>query len=201
MRLSLEYIAGYVDADGTIVIVKTGRSYYGKVCVYSQNLQVLENMKSVIGGQININGMVFGLHLAPRATVRALNQLMPYLQVKREQAAVVLELHRDIADSQKNRKSTGKQGGRVHETSVWEYREGLSQKMKQLNSFDAQAFRTNRVNSVKTQEWATPSQAAEGDSSSAEGVTTSSPSPNSNESQECPARKGRDSLSSAILVQ
>lgn len=201
MRLSLEYIAGYVDADGTIVIVNTGRQYYGKVCVYSQNLTVLENIKAVIGGTVCMTGMVFNLQLPPRATVRALRELMPFLQVKKEQAALVLELHRHIAEQQRNRKSTGKQGGRVHEAGVWEYRAGLALKMKQLNSFDSQAFRTNRVNSVKTQEWATPSQAAEGEVGSAEGVTTSSPSPNSNESQECPARKGRDSLSSTVLVQ
>jgi hypothetical protein len=83
---------------------------------------------------------------------------------------------------------------------VVEFRETLYLRNKDLNKFDSQVFRTNRVNSVKTQEWATPSQAAEGELGSAEGVTTRGPSPNGNDPQECPARKGRDSLANTILM-
>ena len=200
MNLSLEYIAGYIDADGTIVVVKNQqRRYYGKVCVYSQNLTVLENIKAVIGGSINQNSGVYHLQLSPNAAVKALKSLVPFLQVKKEQALLVLELHRHI-DQHRRRPHAGKVGGAFLADDVVEFREMLYLRNKELNKFDSQVFRTNRVNSVKTQEWATPSQAAEGEVGSAEGVTTSSPSPNGNESQECPARKGRDSLSSTVLM-
>lgn len=201
MRLSLEYIAGYLDADGTIVIVKAGRSYYGKVCVYSQNIHVLEAMKEVIGGTICVTGMVFNLQLAPRATVRALQRMMPFLQVKKEQAAVVLELHRHIAAQARKGNRHGKPGQQPHSVEIWEYRESLNLKIKELNRFDSQAFSTNRVKSVKTPEGATPSQAIVGESGAIEGVTTSSPSPNSIENQESPNRKVRDSLNSTVLIQ
>lgn len=202
MTPSLDYIAGYIDADGTIVVVKNAKQhrYYGKVCIYSQNIAVLESMKPVVGGEICRTGGVFNLQLSPRDTVEALEQIAPLLHVKQEQAYLVLELHRHIAENQKNRKSTGKPGGRVHDESVWEYRENLAQRVSDLNWRDSEAFRTNRVNSVKTQEWATPSQAAEGEVGSAEGVTTRGPSPNGNDPQECPARKGRDSLAHTILM-
>lgn len=202
MSLSLEYIAGYVDADGTIVIVKAKRpqggfAYYGKLCVYSQNLGVLKNTQQVIGGKISMSGNVFNLQLSPKETVKAIQRLEPLLQVKAEQARLVLELHRMIAASNRGKGHADKVGRFLPE-SIWEERAELYNKIKQLNKADAHAFRTNRMNSVDTQEWAIPSQAAEG-KGSAEGVTTSCPSPNSNGSHEFPARKGRDSLSSTVL--
>jgi hypothetical protein len=202
MVLSLDYIAGYIDADGTIVVVKNAEKhrYYGKVQIYSQNMAVLESMKAGIGGKISPSGRIFSLQISPKEAVKLLKAVAPLLQVKREQALLVLELHRHIDEHQKNRKSTGKPGGRVHDASVWEYREQLAQRVSDLNWRDSRAFETNRVNSVKTQEWATPSQAAEGEVGSAEGVTTRGPSPNGNDPQECPARKGRDSLANTILM-
>jgi hypothetical protein len=200
MNLSLEYIAGYIDADGTIVVVKNQlRRYYGKVCVYSQNLTVLENIKAVIGGMISMNSGVYHLQLSPNAAVKALKSLVPFLQVKKEQALLVLELHRHI-EQHRRRPHKGKIGGSFLSAEVVEFRETLYLRNKDLNKFDSQVFRTNRVNSVKTQEWATPSQAAEGELGSAEGVTTRGPSPNGNDPQECPARKGRDSLANTILM-
>ena len=60
------------------------------------------------------------------------------------------------------------------------------------------AFRTNWVNSGKpSMSEAILSQAAE-DYGSAEGATASLVSSNNNPDQERPARKGRDSLSSAV---
>jgi hypothetical protein len=205
MSLSLEYIAGYIDADGTIVVVKNQqRRYYGKVCVYSQNLTVLENIKAVIAGKISMNSGVYHLQLSPNAAVKALKQLIPFLQVKREQALLVLELHRHI-DQHRRRPHAGKVGGSFLSAEVVEFREMLYLRNKDLNKFDSLAFRTNRVNSVKTQEWAIPSQAEGGEVDSSEGVTTSHLTPKNNGDQECPGRatkvaKVRDSLANTILM-
>lgn len=204
MRLSYEYIAGFLDCDGTVVVVRAKRDgnqgyrYYGKICFYSQNIQVLEDIKETIGGSVAKPVIdVFQLQVGPRDTVAALKVLVPHLRIKREQALVVLKLHEMIAaTSHPRNRGIGKGGAARMSDSVYADRHALYLRVRELNHVDSEAFRKNRENSVKTPQGVIPSQAAEGEGS-AEGVTTSSLSPNDNANQETPTRKGRDSLSSA----
>jgi hypothetical protein len=204
MCLELAYIAGFLDCDGTIVIVRATRGgnegfrYYGKICFYSQNLSVLRDIQAEVGGNIPpVQIDVYMLQLCPRETVVALKRLSPYLRIKREQAETVIELHRMIdATHHPRNKGLGGGGAKRLDESVYAARQVLYERMRELNHKDSKAFRTNRVNSVELLNGETiPSQAAEGEGS-AEGVTTREVSPNNNPLHEPPARKGRDSLSS-----
>jgi hypothetical protein len=207
MRLGYEYIAAFLDADGTVVIVRAARGgnegfrYYGKICFYSQNLQVLKSIQETIGGTIPDPSIdIFMLQLSPRATVEALKNLVPYLQIKKEQALLALKLHEMIKSTPKLRNRAGKGGMARLLESVYEARHAIYLRVSELNHVDSEAFRKNRENSVKPSgEEATPSQAAAANDS-AEGVTTSQVSANNNPGHETPTRKGRHSLSSAEEV-
>ena len=197
MRLSLEYVAGFLDCDGTVVIVKANQGkrprYYGKIMFYSQNLTALESVKDTVGGKIWAGYGVYRLQLSPRETVAALTLLMPHLIIKKEQAGRVLILQEMIRNTKRiGNRVTG--GSEFLADSIYDARESIYQEVKSLNRKDSQAFKKNRMNSVEAPEGVIPSQAAEG-KGPAEGVTTSSLSPNNNASHESPARKGRDSLS------
>ena len=57
MTPSYEYIAGFIDADGHVGIVKSrpaksAPQYYVRLTLYSQNLAVLNAISEVIGGYI-----------------------------------------------------------------------------------------------------------------------------------------------------
>jgi hypothetical protein len=207
MRLGCEYIAGFLDCDGTVVVVRAARGgnegfrYYGKICFYSQNLQVLKNIQETVGGKIPPPSLaVFMLQLSPRETVKALKVLIPYLQIKKEQALLVVKLHEMIDSTPKLRNRTGMGGMARLPESVYEARHVMYLRVSELNHVDSEAFRKNRENSVKPSgEEATPSQAAAANDS-AEGVTTSQVSANNNPGHETPTRKGRHSLSSAEEV-
>ena len=205
MRLELAYIAAFLDCDGTVVIVRAARGgnegyrYYGKLCMYSQNLAVLEDIRETIGGEVtplHRTSLVHVLQLSPTATVAALKLLHPYLRIKREQALVVIALHEQIDKTPKTSYRDGKPGRSRLPEVVYEQRHELYLKVRTLNRKDSEAFRTNRDKSANPfSRKATPSQAAVGQGA-AEGVTTREVTPK-NPLQETPARKGRHSLSSA----
>ena len=205
MRLSLEYVAGFLDCDGTVVVVKanTGKRprYYGKIMFYSQNLTALEGVKDTVGGKIWAGYGVYRLQLSPRDAVAALTALVPYLIIKKEQAKRVLILQEMIRNTkQVGNRITG--GSQFLADSIYDAREAIYQEVRSLNRVDSQAFKKNWKKSVEAPEGVIPSQAEGGQEDSldpSEGVTTSSLSPNNNASHEPPARKGRDSLSSTIL--
>jgi hypothetical protein len=206
MRLALEYVAAFLDCDGSISIVHSRRpnrtrdEYYAKINFYSQNLGVLYEIRDIVGGAITPpnTSMVHTLQLSPRSSIAAAKMLSPYLRIKQEQGFTVLELEKLNRSSKKIGKRYEKGGHEPVSDEVFAQRITLCQKTQFLNHKDAQAFRTNRVKSVELSTGETmPSQAAEG-KGSAEGVTTREVSPNDNPLQETPARKGRDSLSSAI---
>lgn len=208
MRLGIEYIAAFLDCDGTVVIVKAKKkdwspSYYGKVCFYSQNLAVLEDIKETVGGSIPPipSGDVFNLQLNTRETLACLRLVLPYLRIKREQALTVFALH-DLINSQPRQRAKrhGLGGSLKHDQSVLDAREAIYLKIRELNKRDSRAFRTNRLNSAEVPGGITPSQATAGEEptlfDSVEGVTATGVSPNDNPLHEEPARKGRHSLSS-----
>lgn len=206
MRLSLEYIAGFLDCDGTIVVVRSRRQnrglrdeFYGKAMFYSQNLAVLHDISETIGGKVTPPNttMVHVLQLSTKVTVAALRLLAPFLRIKREQALLVIQLAEIKAERKKIGKQYGLGGSEPMAEEEYAKRIALHNQVCDLNHEDSRAFRTNRVNSGKLSGNETIlSQAAEG-KGSAEGATTRSVSPNNNPIHEPPARKGRDSLSSA----
>jgi hypothetical protein len=170
--------------------------------LYSQNLGVLEDIRETIGGvmtPLHRTSCVHTLQFSPKQTVAALRQLQPFLRIKREQALLVIALHKQISSTKQIGKRSGLGGSVKLDDSVYEERESMYLQMKALNHKDAEAFRTNRVKSVEAPGGVTPSQATEGEGS-VEGVTTRQVSPNNNPVQEDAARKGRHSLSSKVAA-
>lgn len=204
MRLSLAYVAAFLDCDGSISIYRRERpgradSYGAKINFYSQNLSVLQDIKETVGGEItppNFSLDVFTLQLAPKGALAAAKVLVPVLRIKREQALLLIEFQNSVNATRRVGNRSGKVGAGFLPESVFENRRVFYVKMQELNAKDSQAFRTNRDNSVKAPQGVTPSQAVEGEGST-EGVTTREMSPNNNSLHETPARKGRHSLGSA----
>jgi hypothetical protein len=208
MKLGTEYIAAFIDCDGTVGITKVkydGKSrqadqYYSRVMCYSQNLGVLQEIQEVVGGTIcrPVSHGTYNLQLAPRDSAACLELVLPYLRIKRQQGELALRLVAQIKRTsiKGRRDANGKH--LVTPKEVTAEREAMFLEMKRLNHEDSRLFKENRVNSVKALKKVIPSQAVAGKGAT-EGVTTREASPNSNPPQECPASEiaGRDSLSSA----
>jgi len=208
MTLSLEYIAGFADADGSIGISKNkyGTSkktkrptYWARITMYSQNLGVLQAINDTFGN----TGRLYDARLPEGAigpgcyrvewiaikAVDVIRQIEPYMIVKKEQAKLAIQLH-DI-----------KKGSRWHGVDEEAYlmREYLFNQIKVLNHEDSERYRKSRVNSVEAPgEGVTPSRASEG-TGPEEGVTHTDVTPKNNRPQERPSGKApvRHMLSSA----
>ena len=100
---SLGYIAGFIDGEGTISIIKTGNSYKSIIAVYNTKIEALNYIKEKIGiGNVvpnykteknNKHNMVFAYLLHnDYVTYHLLNRLLPFLIVKKLQAELVIEL-------------------------------------------------------------------------------------------------------------
>jgi hypothetical protein len=155
MRLTAEYIAGFLDADGTIYGY-FHRQYAFPACCPSvgvevqftgQNLAVLEEIRDTFGfGKIqpcrnNHASGAYRLYFSRRHTTVVLQTLLPFLRVKREQALVALAILQTI---------NPRRGGRNRVTPEERlFRETQVQRLCELNAADSQAFRTKWVNSVK----------------------------------------------------
>ena len=201
MNLELPYIAAFLDCDGTIVITRMRRrraelhdSFTGVVQFYSQNRPVLEMIQVAIGGKIpppNRTNLVWTLRLRKQEAINAMTMLLPYLQIKRDQALLFLRFYQHIGSTVRVGKKGKGGGGQMHlSEAIYAERLAMCAEIKILNKKDPKQFRIDRSNwvnsakpSVKRQRRAEPQRAV----GSAEGVTASSPSPNGNESQERPA--------------
>ena len=200
------YLAGIIDGEGTMGIYRnTDRRRRSHSYYYRHNLKVANSCKDLIywikgtfGGSIIVyQPRYFQSQISycwssnkRQDTIEVLENILPYLKVKRRQAEIVL-------DFMKSRESINWYP--EHEIRKLEvvirnkqYREYYNE-IKKLNSrghskkilgeFGGHPKRT------------IPSRAVEGKGST-EGVTTMTVNPNNNPSQELPARKGRYSLSS-----
>lgn len=212
MRLHVAYIAGFLDADGSITAYCQPQTY-GRigwaigidVTFFNQDYEVLADIRETLDcGIIRAvrcgHSGVYRLEFSRRQTKSILELLLPHLRVKRRQAELSLKV---IA-------TQGKGGRRRITDTVLAYRKDLIAQISELNQRNGKALRKNWVNSVKPS--AVPDVAAETIPSQApagsthvegtgEGVTTRAASPNSNQPHESPARKGRDSLRSVATLR
>jgi hypothetical protein len=170
---------------------------------------VLNAISEVIGGYIQAfnnqkSKVGFGcyrLMVKPSEAVPALEKIMPFMIIKKEQAGLALRLHATISRHSYHGRS--KTDGMLRTPGhITEQREAMYVEMKRLNHQDSLEYSKIWVNSEEAPEGVTLSQAVEGKGST-EGATTSSVSPNNNLSQERPASvaAGRHSLDSTVLVQ
>lgn len=205
MKLHIAYIAGFLDADGTITgsMVITNkrslnRSFLSNVQFSNQNLLVLRDIQETLEcGTIRAytSGYsgAFRFEVPRKHQPRVLALLIPYLRIKKEQAELVLQALQ----------LKGKSHHYIVPKDVSALRVEIIERVHFLNKRDGKAYRKNWVNSVNrsslvTRDEQIPSQAAAA-KDSVEGVTTSRVSANNNPDHECPARKGRDSLTSTVM--
>ena len=212
MTPSYEYIAGFLDADGHIGIVKStpahsAPQYWVRMVMYSQNLSALQAISEVVGGYVlsapTKNGVGVGCYrlvVKPSQAIPALEKIMPHMIIKKQQVDLAFRLHATISRHSYHGRS--KTAGILRTPGhITEEREAMYVEMKRLNHQDSMEYRKIWVNSEEAPEGVTLSQAVEGNGST-EGATTSSVSPNNNLSQERPASiaTGRHSLDSTVLV-
>jgi len=91
----LAYIAGFMDAEGSICINKVKTYYYYlRVCITNTNLPVMDYIRKIVGEKIltyYYRGQVSNLVIYSRNAKLFLEKLLPYLHVKRPQAELALE--------------------------------------------------------------------------------------------------------------
>jgi len=97
--MTLEYVAGFVDGEGCIGFTRTGgkRRYVPRISITNTNLEILYNLQSQFGGCISrlshrkINWKQgYHLTLTSRQAITFITRIEPFLQLKREQAQLIL---------------------------------------------------------------------------------------------------------------
>ncbi len=97
--LSSEYLAGYIDGEGSIDFVYNAQAYRTQIQISSVYPGVLNELGEQYGGGVYARGFERGPHrqsyhwalTGPRA-VRLLEEVLPYLREKKPQAELVLAL-------------------------------------------------------------------------------------------------------------
>lgn len=107
-KLSLQYIAGYIDADGCIAIAKVKNrynkgfpSYYLRLTVMGIDKNITEDLKDFFGGSIHCKMSKHGSscykphhriqwrwEASGNIAMQALKKLTPYLRAKKKQAEI-----------------------------------------------------------------------------------------------------------------
>ena len=144
-EISLDYLAGMVDADGCISVGKTkpskgalNPSYITRLSVTNTNQQLLQDLKEQFGG--NVYKVTKGTSkwkplgewvIASSKACFLLELLLPRLRIKRRQAFVCLELQSGIRIGGYNRHLSLARASWAEEL---ERREGLYLRIKELNS-------------------------------------------------------------------
>lgn len=143
-KLSPEYLAGFVDAEGCLMVARlNGRDhgrprYRARVSVGNTNRAVLEDLQRAYGG-ILVNQLsrkagwkhAYQLVWAGRMVEQVLTVIMPHLRLKRKQAAVLRQFLRH-----KKRTRQGRRGSYFAPLpdEVVAFREGLYRRMRELNA-------------------------------------------------------------------
>jgi LAGLIDADG endonuclease len=174
MRLSIEYIAGFFDADGCVSShfqPQANRAWVPAlgidVTFDNQDLSVLEDIMETFGcGKIelrrnNTGSGCYHITFSRRDTKRILEMLIPHLRIKREVAKLALMGLNTI-----NPKRGGRGIGRIRPEEI-EFRKMVVEKMSEMNHANGKAFRTKWVKSVEPStanvvDETMPSQAATG---------------------------------------
>jgi hypothetical protein len=102
------YIAGFFDGEGTVSIYKRGSSYATKIAITNTHLPVIQYIATVVGGgsyklkkarsSRHKQGYTWIVNADFARTL--LEQLLPYLIVKQEQAKLAIEFQLRLHDAQ-----------------------------------------------------------------------------------------------------
>jgi hypothetical protein len=102
MKISLQYLAGFFDGEGSLMILhKSARSYQTahiqiEAHLTNNNLKLLKSIQKQLGGKLvtlkNKHRNIYRLRwLKKEAIQQLLNQLYPFLILKRPNAKLMLE--------------------------------------------------------------------------------------------------------------
>lgn len=143
-NLSAEYLAGFVDAEGSLMISKSinrenQRPTYGtRMAVSNTDRCSLEEIRRIFGGKLMYQPArnsrwrdAYQLVWSGGMSRRLLPIIAPYLRVKRTQAAVMEEFTRHQETVW--RENDGRHSARLSD-DVLALREGMYQRMKILNA-------------------------------------------------------------------
>jgi hypothetical protein len=157
MQLSIEYIAGYFDADGSVFAYfgqQANRTWRPWVKVEAQfagqNFEMLELIRTSLdcGGTIgawrnNTGSGAYRLGFTRPETLAVLTKLEPHVRLKHEQVLLGLALAKTI-----NPRRGGKGVAKITDAEQ-AFREQTVARISALNKNDGQVFRTKWVNSVE----------------------------------------------------
>jgi len=145
-KLSLQYVAGYIDADGCITIAKTKNrygkglpSYFLRVTVMGIDKPMMEDLKETFGGSVSSKMSKHGescylphhhvqwrWEISGNIALQFLKRIVPFLRGKKEQGLIGMKFQVD-----KNRTWKQYRGNPVPEQEA-QKREVLYTKMRQL---------------------------------------------------------------------
>jgi hypothetical protein len=135
-RLSRAYVAGFIDADGSIVIMRSGKEkrwYVIFVTVTQKNPKILHLLSERYGGKVSIHHKKDNPKICSTWNVKAgdaykmLQEIRPKLVLKREQALIAMRLQENIVKHKNKFTKVGLP------KSIIDYRESLRQQLKKLN--------------------------------------------------------------------
>lgn len=141
--VSVEYLAGFVDGEGYLALGRIARArsveYPLRLVVYNTNADVIESIRTVWGGTISHSASrkpgwkdQYALIWTNAAAANLIERVAPYLHVKAEQAAALLEFHAHVKSFPRNRDSKGRLLPMPGEEQ--ESREAVYQHLKTLNA-------------------------------------------------------------------
>jgi len=120
----LAWAAGFFDGEGCITIVRAGKGvrYYLDINVAQADPAPLKIMQALFGGRLATHGQarnrpVYYWKASTQQAFRALNEMLPYLVVKREQAECAKAFNATFVS------------GKRADSSVMEQREALCQRL------------------------------------------------------------------------
>ncbi len=143
-RVSVEYLAGFIDAEGALFVARTHSKryrstwYIARITVASTDRPIIEEIKRDFGGtRVDIGSRFPGwrdaytLVWTHAAAERLLMVVVPYLRVKAKQASILMEFMRHKRNTVPSR--NGGDFARFPK-SVQEIREAYYQQLKRLNA-------------------------------------------------------------------
>ena len=146
--VSIEYLAGFIDGEGYLALGRIPRrgstEYPVRMVVYNTNLEVIEAIRSVWGGTVSCSKSrkpgwkdQYALIWTNAAAANLLEKVAPYLRIKAQQAATLLDFQSHIRAGRRSRDSRG----RLLPMSSEEQnsREAVYQYLKRLNARGPQA--------------------------------------------------------------
>lgn len=151
-RVHDEYLAGFIDAEGSVLITRTRVRRYGTVqyrarlALSNTHQQTLFQIRRDCGGLIyrqrpknSLWKDAYQLVWTEGMIPQVLSRVMPHLRIKQRQAEFLLEF---ISHVKRTVQRQNQRGWISHPKEVTEFREYLYQQMKRLNARGIEASST-----------------------------------------------------------